>query len=86
MRATLPDIVAALRTEAGECRQHAPRRPGPMAVWLDARADEIPGALHDAIVSLSPWMQHHRRCARVTQITDCDCGLQAVLAPYQWRI
>jgi hypothetical protein len=42
--------------------------------------------LHEAIVRLSPWLQHHRCCARVVAITDCDCGLQAALAPYQWRI
>jgi hypothetical protein len=45
-----------------------------------------PEAVHHAIVRLSPWMAHSRRCARVTAAAPCDCGLQAELRQHRWSI
>jgi len=53
--------------------------PDPPAAVVDA-------AMHDAIVRLSPWLSHLRRCARVTEAAPCDCGLQAALARHRWSI
>lgn len=40
-------------------------------------AEEV--AVHQAIVRLSPWLQHARTCARITAAAPCTCGLQAAL-------
>lgn len=34
---------------------------------------------HRMIVNLSPWLNHHSTCARLTMAGDCDCGLQKTL-------
>jgi len=61
-----------------------------MASWFrdlwTIRASRDVAAVHDVIVTLSPWLAHHACCARVTHAAACDCGLQRTLAPYAWSI